>query len=232
VVTADLDRLGAKAIGSVIDVELTTLPAEADAMHAGQTRHQKGVTAAETGVTVVEVVMATGVAEGMTGVTIGVVEGEGAEERLPSSLATGTAQTAAHIILQAVKPATSAMRPSEERPVVFDAKCFVRTACAGWLAWFGCIECMALGSAWLGSMVLVSFPRVWCWMCWLAARAWFICIRVWLQLRLKADWLWKGMEWCDRLAAGCSGSYPLVQQSIAPHELKCLGVMSDWQQKT
>lgn len=83
---------------------------------AGQTRHQKGVTAAETGVTVVEVVMATGVAEGMTGVTIGVVEGEGAEERLPSSLATGTAQTAAHIILQAVKPATSAMRPSEERP--------------------------------------------------------------------------------------------------------------------
>lgn len=175
-VTADLDRLGAKAIGSVIDVELTTLPAEADAMHAGQTRHQKGVTAAETGVTVVEVVMATGVAEGMTGVTIGVVEGEGAEERLPSSLATGTAQTAAHIILQAVKPATSAMRPSEERPVVFDAKCFVRTACAGWLAWFGCIECMALGSAWLGSMVLVSFPRVWCWMCWLAARAWFICV--------------------------------------------------------
>ena len=107
----------------MIDVELTTLPAEADATHAGQTRHQKGVTAAETGVTVaeavaVEVVMATGVAEGMTGVTIGVVEGEGegAEERLPSSLATGTAQTAAHITLQAVKPVTSAMRPSEARP--------------------------------------------------------------------------------------------------------------------
>ncbi len=120
-VTADLDRLGAKAIGSVIDVELTTLPAEADATHAGQTRHQKGVTAAETGVTVaeavaVEVVMATGVAEGMTGVTIGVAEGEGAEARLPSSLATGIAQTAVHIILQAVKPATSAMRPSEARP--------------------------------------------------------------------------------------------------------------------
>jgi len=121
-VTADLDRLGAKAIGSVIDVVLTTLPAEADAMLVGQTRHQKGVTAAETGVTVVEAVveavMATGVAEGMTGVTIGVVEGEGegAEERLPSSLATGTAQTAAHITLQAVKPVTSAMRPSEARP--------------------------------------------------------------------------------------------------------------------
>ncbi len=117
--TADLDRLGAKAIGSVTDVELTTLPAEADATHAGQTRHQKGVTAAETGVTVaeaVEAVMATGVAEGMTGVTIGVVEGEGAEARLPSSLATGTVQTAAHIISQAVKPATSAMRPSEARP--------------------------------------------------------------------------------------------------------------------
>ena len=118
-VTADLDRLGVKATGTVIDVELTTLPVEADAMHAGQIRHQKGVTAAETGVTVVEVVeavMATGVAEGMTGVTIGVVEGEGAEARLPSSLATGTVQTAAHITLQAVKPVTSAMRPSEARP--------------------------------------------------------------------------------------------------------------------
>ena len=117
-VTADLDRLGVKATGTVIDVELTTLPVEADAMHAGQIRHQKGVTAAETGVTVVEVVeavMATGVAEGTTGVTTGVAEGEG-EERLPSSLATGTVQTAAHITLQAVKPVTSAMRPSEARP--------------------------------------------------------------------------------------------------------------------
>ena len=119
-VTADLDRLGVKATGTVIDVELTTLPVEADAMHAGQIRHQKGVTAAETGVTVVEVVeavMATGVAEGTTGVTTGVVEAEGeGEERLPSSLATGTVQTAAHITLQAVKPVTSAMRPSEARP--------------------------------------------------------------------------------------------------------------------
>ena len=136
-VTADLDRLGAKAIGSVIDVELTTLPVEADAMHAGQTRHRKGVTAAETGVTVVEVVMATGVAEGMTGVTIGVVEGEGAEERLPSSLATGTVQTAAHITLQAVKPVTSAMRPSEARPScvfkMFCKKCLCRLAGMVWL---------------------------------------------------------------------------------------------------
>ena len=116
-VTADLDRLGVKATGTVIDVELTTLPVEADAMHAGQIRHQKGVTAAETGVTVVEAVMATGVAEGTTGVTTGVVEAEGeGEERLPSSLATGTVQTAAHITLQAVKPVTSAMRPSEARP--------------------------------------------------------------------------------------------------------------------
>ena len=136
-VTADLDRLGAKAIGNVTDVELTTLPAEADAMLAGQTRHRKGVTAAETGVTVVEEVMATGVAEGMTGVTIGVVEGEGAE-RLPSSLATGTAQTAAHIILQAVKPATSAMRPSEARPScvcckLFCKNCLCRLAGMVWL---------------------------------------------------------------------------------------------------
>ncbi len=59
--------------------------------------------------------MAMGVAEGMAGFTTGVVEGEGLEERLPSSLATGSAQTAAHTILQAVKPATSAMCPSEER---------------------------------------------------------------------------------------------------------------------
>ncbi len=45
--------LGAKANGGVMDA---ALPTEADATHAGQTRHQKGITAAlaEAGVPTVE----------------------------------------------------------------------------------------------------------------------------------------------------------------------------------
>lgn len=55
-VTADLDRLGTKATGSVIHA---TLPTEADAMHTGQTRHQKEIAAAAAGLTMVEANMAT-----------------------------------------------------------------------------------------------------------------------------------------------------------------------------
>ncbi len=117
VVTADLDRLGVKAIGNVTDAELTILLAEADAMLVDQTRHQKGVTAAETGVTVVEVVAATVIEEAVIEEAVIEAETTGVEEeeeRQLSSLATGTAQTAAHTTLQAVKPATSAMLPSEK----------------------------------------------------------------------------------------------------------------------
>ena len=120
--TAGPGRLGAKATGSATDADLTTLPAEGGVMHVGPTRHLKGVTAAETGATVVvvvevevEVATVTEAAEGMTEVTTGVVEVVVEEGHLPSSLATGTAQTAVRTTLQAVKPATSAMRPSDKR---------------------------------------------------------------------------------------------------------------------
>lgn len=117
--TAGPGRLGAKATGSATDADLTTLPAEGGVMHVGPTRHLKGVTAAEIGATVVvvvvEVATVTEVAEGMTEVTTGVVEVVVEEGHLPSSLATGTAQTAVRTTLQAVKPATSAMRPSNKR---------------------------------------------------------------------------------------------------------------------
>ena len=229
---AGLDKLGVKATGNVIDAERIILPAEGDAMHAGQTRHPKEATAAEIGAMVGVVVVVVGEvvvigAAGTTGVAemIGVVE----EARLPSSLATGTVQTAVPTTLPAEQPATSAMPPSE-RPKVELAwtlvmqygrslrlPCCARSACAGWLVWYGCcIQCMALASAWLGScLVLVCFPRVWCWLCWLAAWVLIQLLRVWhlLQLWLEADWLWQVMERCDRLAAGCSGS------CVIPHIL-------------
>ena len=104
-VTACLARLGDKGIGSVTDAELTTLPAEADATHAGQTNYLRGVTAAETEVvTEVMVVMAT------EEVVVVVVVTEAPQ---PSSPATGTAQIAVLTTLPAVKHATNAMLPSK-----------------------------------------------------------------------------------------------------------------------
>ena len=66
----------------------------------------------------------------------------------------------------------------------------------------------SLGSAWLGSTVLLYFLRVFGVGCagWLLGSC-FTSIRVRLQLWHRADRLWKGMAWCDRLAAGCSGTH-------------------------
>jgi len=110
-VTACLGRLGDKGTGNATDAELTTLLAEADAMHAGQTNYLKGVTAVETevvteAVTEVMVVMAT---EEVAAVVVVVVT----EAPQLSSPATGIAQIAVLTTLPAVKHAINAMLPSK-----------------------------------------------------------------------------------------------------------------------
>lgn len=67
----------------------------------------------------------------------------------------------------------------------------------------GCIECLALGSAWL-PMVLVSSPRVW--LCWLASWLLVELLRVRHLLQL---WLNSGF------GKGWSGVTDLQQDAVA-----------------
>lgn len=172
------DNRGVKATGNVIDAEPTTLLPGAAAMHVEWTKPLNGATEiGETGVMVtvgaaeVEVVMVI--------VVVVVVEGA-TEELLHSSPETGIAQTAAPTILQADKHATSVVLTNEHYPSqTLCQERLCRTLCR--LAGTGCIECLALGSAWL-PMVLVSFPRVW--LCWLASWLLVELLRVWHLLQL------------------------------------------------
>ena len=66
---------------------------------------------------------------------------------------------------------------------------------------------MALGSAWLGSnlvlVCMVCFPRLWCWLCWLAGvliRMLRVCQKLQLWLKLQANWLWSGVTDLQQVA--------------------------------
>ena len=191
----DPDNLGVKAIGNVTDAEPTTLQPGDAVMHVEQIKRLSGgaTEIGETGV------MATA---GVVMVIVVVVEGV-TEELLHSSLETGIAQTAAPTILQADKHATSAVVTSEQCPMhMLCQELLCQTLCrlAGLV--------LAALSAWLW----VQLGCLWCWCpsldfgCagWLLG-SWLNCLGCGFSSGFQC-WLWQGMEWCDRLAAGCSGS--------------------------
>ena len=195
----DPDNPGVKAIGNVTDAEPTTLQPGDDAMPVEQIKPLSGE-ATETGETgVMATVGAVGV---VTVIVVVVVEGV-TEELLHSSLETGIAQTAAPTILQAAKHATSAVLINEQYPLhTLCQELLCRTLCrlAGLV--------LAALSAWLW----VQLGCLWCWCpslgfgCagWLLG-SWLNCLGCGFSSGFPC-WLWQGMEWCDRLAAGCSGS--------------------------
>lgn len=147
-----------------------------------------------------------GAVEVVTVIVVVVVVVEGAtEELLLSSLETGTAQTAAPIILQADKHATSVVLTNEHYPSqTLCQERLCRTLCrlaglvlaelSAWL-WvqLGCLRCWcpSLGFGCAGWLLGSWLNCLGCGTCFSSG---FPC------------WLWQGVEWCDRLAAGCSGS--------------------------
>lgn len=194
----DPDNLGVKAIGNVTDAEPITLPPGDAVMHVEQIKPlSEGATETEeTGV------MATAGAAGVVMVIV-VVEEAVTEELLHSSLETGIAQTAAPTILQADKHVTNAVLTSEQCPTHLLCQILLcQTLCrlAGLV--------LAALSAWLW----VQLGCLWSWCAslgfgcagWLLG-SWLNCLGCGFSSGFPC-WLWQGMEWCDRLAAGCSGS--------------------------
>lgn len=216
----DLDNLGVKAIGNVTDAEPTTLQPGDAVMHVEQIKPLSG------GATETEEigVMATAGAAGVVMAIVVVVVVEGViEELLHSSLETGIAQTAAPTILQADKHATSAVLTSEHCPMhMLCQELLCQTLCrlAGLV--------LAALSAWLW----VQLGCSWCWCpslgfgCagWLLG-SWLNCLGCGVSSGFPC-WLWQGMEWCDRLAAGCSGSCFFGKCLDSASLLCCTGPLS------
>lgn len=217
----DPDNLGVKAIGNVTDAEPTTLQPGDAVMRVEQIKPLSGVEATETEETGV---MVTAGAAGVVMAIVVVVEEEGViEELLHSSLETGIAQTVAPTILQADKHATSAVLTSEHCPMHMLRQEFLcQTLCrlAGLV--------LAALSAWLW----VQLGYLWCWCpslgfgCagWLLG-SWLNCLGCGFSSGFPC-WLWQGMEWCDRLAAGCSGSCFFGKCLDSASLLCCTGPLS------